>query len=189
LKKHLVGLLSCAENLPDSKAYRPGDVVRTASGITVEIISTDAEGRMVLCDALHYARRFNPRAVVDIATLTGACVIALGYEAMGLMGNNDDLRAALQKAGDECGERCWPLPLWEEYDELIRSDVADIKNAGGRPAGAIVGGMFLKRFVKGLKWAHLDIAGVAWAEREWAYKIKGPTGAGVRILTNFVERF
>lgn len=189
LKKHLVGLLSCAENLPDSKAYRPGDVVRTASGITVEIISTDAEGRMVLCDALHYARRFNPRAVVDIATLTGACVIALGYEAMGLMGNNDDLRAALHKAGDECGERCWPLPLWEEYDELIRSDVADIKNVGGRPAGTIVGGMFLKRFVKGLKWAHLDIAGVAWAEREWAYKIKGPTGAGVRILTNFVERF
>jgi len=189
LKKHIVGLLACAENLPDSNAYRPGDVIRTASGVTVEVISTDAEGRMVLCDALHYARRYRPSAVVDIATLTGACIIALGYEALGLMANDDDLREALQAAGEGCGERSWPLPLWDEYDELMRSDVADLKNVGGRPAGTIVGGMFLKRFVKGLKWAHLDIAGVAWSEKEWAYKIKGPTGAGVRILTNFVEKF
>lgn len=186
LKKRVIGLMACAENLPGSKAYRPGDVIKTASGTTVEIISTDAEGRMVLADALHYAGRFKPAVIVDVATLTGACVIALGAEACGLMSNNEPLAEALLKAGESSGERCWQLPLWDEYDELIKSDVADIKNVGGRAAGTITGGMFLKRFVNSVPWAHLDIAGTAWSDKDWAYKVKGSTGAGVRLLVEFL---
>lgn len=186
LKVHVIGLMACAENMPGSKAYRPGDVVKTASGTTVEIISTDAEGRMVLADALHYAGNFNPSKIVDVATLTGACVIALGAEACGLMSNENALAEGLLKAGEASGERCWQLPLWEEYDELIKSDVADIKNVGGRAAGTITGGMFLKRFVKDTPWAHIDIAGTAWSEKDWAYKVKGATGAGVRLLVEFL---
>lgn len=186
LKKRVIGLMACAENLPSSKAYRPGDVVKTASGTTVEIISTDAEGRMVLADALHYAARFKPDMIIDVATLTGACAIALGAEACGLMSNDDALSDNLLKAGESSGERCWRLPLWEEYEELIKSDVADIKNVGGRPAGTITAGMFLKRFVKDVPWAHIDIAGTAWSDKDWTYRVKGATGAGVRLLVEFL---
>ena len=185
----IVGLMPCAENLPGSKAYRPGDVIKTEAKISIEVISTDAEGRLILADALHYAGRFKPAAVVDVATLTGACVIALGHEAAGLMSNDDKLAEKIREAGESSGERVWPLPLWEEYDEQIKSDVADIKNVGGRPAGTITGGCFLARFAKGYKWAHLDIAGTAWSERDWMYRTKGATGAGVRILAEFGENF
>ena len=185
----VIGLMPAAENLPGSKAYRPGDVIKTAAKISIEVISTDAEGRLILADALHYAHRFKPAAVVDVATLTGACVIALGNEAAGLMSNDDKLSEEIREAGEACGERVWPLPLWEEYDELIKSDVADIKNVAGRPAGTIVGGCFLAKFAKGYKWAHLDIASTAWSDRDWMYRLKGATGAGVRILAEFGEKF
>ncbi len=185
----VVGIMPCAENLPSAKAYRPGDVVKTASGIRVEVLNTDAEGRMVLSDALHYANRYKPAAVVDLATLTGACVIALGHEAMGLMSRDDDLADKILAVGEACGERAWRLPLWEEYNEQIKSDVADIKNVGGRAAGTITAGAFLARFAKDYKWAHLDIAGTAWNERDWAYRIKGAAGAGVRILAELGEKY
>jgi len=188
-KRPVTAILPLAENMPGPKAYRPGDVIKMASGARVEVISTDAEGRMILADALHYAKRFKPEAVVDIATLTGACTIALGHEAIGLMGNDPGLVRALLEAGEASGERAWQLPLWEEYEEQIKSDVADFKNAGGRPAGTITAGIFLKKFVGGMKWAHLDIAGTAWSDRDRAYRVKGATGAGVRILAKLGENF
>lgn len=188
-KRRLVCLMPMAENMPGSKAYRPGDVVITSSGVTVEVISTDAEGRMILSDALHYAGRFKPAAVIDVATLTGACVIALGHEAIGLMGKDQELIQRILNSGADAGEHAWQLPLWEEHDEYIKSDIADIKNAGGRAAGTITGAAFLARFAKDYKWAHLDIAGTAWSDREMSYKSKGATGAGVRILAEFGENF
>ncbi len=188
-KRPVVAILPLAENLPGPKAYRPGDVIKMASGTSVEVISTDAEGRMILADALYYAKKYKPEAVVDIATLTGAVTIALGREAVGLMGNDPELVKALFGAGDASGERAWQLPLWEEYEEQLKSDVADVKNAGGRPAGTITAGIFLKKFVGDMKWAHLDIAGTAWSERDWAYRVKGATGVGVRILAQLGENF
>ncbi len=187
LPVNLIGLVAAAENLPGGGAYKPGDVIRSMSGKTIEIVNTDAEGRMVLCDALHYAQRYKPLVLIDLATLTGACVVALGYEATGLMGNNATLKRFLRKAGDICGERLWELPLWEEYGELMKSDIADLKNAGGATAGTITAGWFLQQFVAKTNWAHLDIAGTAWEEKGRGYLPKGATGVGVRLLVEYLR--
>jgi leucyl aminopeptidase len=150
------------------------------------VINTDAEGRLILCDALTYARRYRPACVLDIATLTGAIVVALGHTASGVMGTDDGLIEDVRRAGDRAGERVWPLPLWDEYRDLMKSDIADVKNAGGRPAGSISAGWFLREFVDGFPWIHLDIAGTAYTDREDATRVKGPTGIGVRLFSEFV---
>ena len=185
-KVHVVGLIPSAENMPSGSAYRPGDVVGSHFGKTIEVINTDAEGRLLLADALSYARRYKPAAVVDAATLTGAVVTALGHTAIGLMGNDDALMEELRQAGERAGERAWPLPLWDDYRDLIKSDIADVKNSGGRPAGSITAGWFLKEFVEGYRWAHLDIAGTAYSDRDDATRVKGPTGMAVRLFSEFV---
>lgn len=185
---NVVGLIPVAENMPGGGAYRPGDIVRTMSGQTVEIVNTDAEGRMLLCDALHYARRYRPATVIDLATLTGACLVALGTVATGVMGNDPTLIRALVASGDATGERLWELPLWEEYGELMKSDIADMKNAGGAHAGTITAAWFLQRYVGKTKWAHLDIAGTAWEEKGRPYCPKGATGVGVRLLVEYLRR-
>jgi leucyl aminopeptidase len=183
---HVVGLIPTTENMPSGTAVKPGDVVTSSSGQTIEIINTDAEGRLILCDALVYARRYAPACVLDIATLTGAIVVALGHSASGVMGTDDTLVEAVRAAGERAGERVWPLPLWDEYRDLMKSDIADVKNAGGRPAGSISAGWFLREFVNGFPWAHLDIAGTAYTDREDATRVKGPTGVGVRLFSEFV---
>ena len=180
---NLVGLLACAENMPSGRATRPGDIVTTMSGQTVEILNTDAEGRLVLCDALTYAERFKPQAVVDIATLTGACIVALGANTSGLMGNNDALVRQLLKAGEHADDRAWQLPLYDEYQEQLDSPFADIANIGGPKAGTITAGCFLSRFAKKYHWAHLDIAGTAWIS---GGKDKGATGRPVPLLTQYL---
>ena len=187
-KVHVVGLIPSTENMPSGTAVKPGDVITSHLGKTIEMINTDAEGRLILCDALSYARRFKPSAVIDIATLTGAIVVALGHTAAGLMGNDDALVEEVRAAGERSGERAWPMPLWEDYRELMKSDIADVKNAGGRPAGSISAGWFLREFVDGFSWAHLDIAGTAYTEREEPGRVKGPTGTGVRLFSEFVLR-
>jgi leucyl aminopeptidase len=183
---HVIGLIPSTENMPSGTAVKPGDVVTSHLGKTIEVINTDAEGRLILCDALSWARRYQPACVVDIATLTGAVVVALGNSAAGVMGSDDALVEELRQAGDRAGERVWPLPLWEEYRDLMKSDIADVKNAGGRPAGSISAGWFLREFVDGFPWAHLDIAGTAYTDREDAARVKGPTGIGVRLFSEFV---
>jgi len=183
LKINLIGLLACAENMPSGRATRPGDIVTSMSGQTVEILNTDAEGRLVLCDALTYAERFKPQAVIDIATLTGACIVALGSHAAGLMGNNESLLEQLAQAGEQAADRAWPLPLLEEYQEQLDSPFADIGNIGGPKAGTITAGCFLSRFAKNLNWAHLDIAGVAWVS---GGKEKGASGRPVPLLTQYL---
>jgi leucyl aminopeptidase len=183
-----VGLIPSTENLPSGTALKPGDVVKSHLGKTIEIVNTDAEGRLILCDALSYARRYKPAAVLDVATLTGAVVIALGSQASGIMGTDDALIAEVREAGDRAGERCWPLPLWEEYRDLIKSDIADVKNSGGRGAGPIAGGWFLREFVEGFPWVHLDIAGTAYTDAEAPHQSKGPTAFGVRLFTEFLLR-
>ncbi len=185
-KVHVVGLIPSTENMPSGTAVKPGDVVTSHLGKTIEIINTDAEGRLILCDALSYARRYHPAAVIDIATLTGAIVVALGHTAAGVMGSDERLVDEVRAAGEKAGERVWPLPLWEDYRELMKSDIADVKNSGGRPAGSISAGWFLREFVDGFPWAHLDIAGTAYTEREEPTRVKGPTGMGVRLFTEFV---
>src|SRR5438309_415609 len=179
-KVNVVGLIPATENLPSGHAVKPGDVVKSHFGKTIEIINTDAEGRLILCDALSYVRRFKPAAVIDIATLTGAVVVALGQVAIGAMGNDEALLAEVREAGERAGERCWPLPLWDEYRDLVKSDIADVKNSGGRGAGTIAGGWFLREFVDGYPWVHLDIAGTAYTEGDAPYQVKGPTAIGVR---------
>lgn len=183
---NIVGLLPATENMPSGSAIKPGDVLKTMSGKTIEVISTDAEGRMILADALTYATRYKPAAIIDLATLTGACVIALGNFAIGLMGNNNELIGRIKKAGELSGERVWELPLWEEYSEQIKSDIADMKNVGGRAAGTITAGAFLSKFVEDYPWVHLDIAGTSWNESDRPYITKGGTGIGVRLLTQFL---
>ena len=183
---HVVGLIPSTENMPSGTAVKPGDVITSMSGKTIEVINTDAEGRLILCDALAYARRYQPACVIDIATLTGAIVVALGHMASGVMGTDDRLIEDVRSAGERAGERVWPLPLWDEYRELMKSDIADVKNAGGRPAGSISAGWFLREFVDGFPWAHLDIAGTAYTDREDATRVKGPTGVGVRLFSEFV---
>jgi leucyl aminopeptidase len=185
---NLAAVIPLTENMPGGKAQKPGDVVKTLSGKTVEIISTDAEGRLILADALYYAvKTFKPESIIDLATLTGACVVALGSEASGIMGTEDDLIDRLVKAGEQSGDRLWKLPLWDDYKDLLKSDVADIKNSGSRWAGAIQGGIFLKEFVGDANWVHVDIAGTAYLEKPKAYFKKGATGAGVRFLIRFFE--
>ncbi len=186
LKLNVVGLIPSTENLPSGTAVKPGDVVKSHLGKTIEIINTDAEGRLILCDALSYARRFKPAAALDAATLTGAVVVALGHHAIGVMGNDEALLAEVRDAGERAGERCWPLPLWDEYRDLVKSEIADVKNSGGRSAGSIAGGWFLREFVDGFPWVHLDIAGTAYTEAEGATQAKGPTAVGVRLFTEFL---
>jgi len=187
LPGNVVGIVPSSENLLSGRAVKPGDVVRTREGKTVEIVNTDAEGRLILADALSYARTFNPAAMVDCATLTGACVIALGNHASGLLGSDEALVQELREAGDRSGERCWPLPLWEEYREQLDSNVADLKNVGGRPAGTITAAAFLKEFVGEVPWAHLDIAGTAYGEGKLSYQRKGGFGAPTRLLVEWVR--
>ncbi len=185
-RANVVGVIPATENLPSGSAIKPGDIVRSHLGKTIEIVNTDAEGRLILCDALSYARRFKPGCVIDAATLTGSIVVALGAHAAGLMGNDDALLDEVKWAGDLAGERCWPLPLWDEYRSQLKSDVADIKNAGGRPAGSITAGWFLREFVDGFPWAHIDVAGTAYTDSERPGLAKGPTGMCVRLFTEFV---
>jgi len=185
-KLNVVGLIPTTENLPSGTAVKPGDVIKSHLGKTIEIINTDAEGRLILCDALSYARRFKPAAVLDAATLTGAVVVALGHHAIGIMGNDEALLAEVRDAGERAGERCWPLPLWDEYRDLVKSEIADVKNSGGRSAGSIAGGWFLKEFVEGFPWVHLDIAGTAYTEGDNPTQGKGPTAVGVRLFTEFL---
>ncbi len=180
---HLIGLIPSCENMPDGKAVKPGDVVTSMSGQTIEILNTDAEGRLVLCDALTYAERFKPAAVVDIATLTGACVIALGAVRSGLFSSNDALAAALFAAGEESLDKCWLLPLDEEYAEGLKSNFADVANVAGRAGGSITAAKFLQRFADKFPWAHLDIAGTAWKSGS----AKGATGRPVKLLLNFIN--
>ncbi|RMF19011.1 MAG: leucyl aminopeptidase [Gammaproteobacteria bacterium] len=179
---HVVGIIAAAENMPDGNATRPGDIVTTLSGQTVEILNTDAEGRLVLCDALTYAQQLKPRSIVDIATLTGACIIALGHVATGILANDDTLAAELLEAARTTGDKAWQLPLWDEYDEQLKSPFADMANIGGRPAGTITAACFLSRFTREVKWAHLDIAGTAWVSG----KDKGATGRPVPLLTRWL---
>ena len=188
-KANVVGVLGLVENMPSGSAQRPGDVVRTMSGVTVEVVNTDAEGRLVLADLLHYtADRFKPKAMVDLATLTGAIIIALGHEQAGLFTDDDELGARLQAAGEATGEKLWRMPLGEPYAEHIKSDIADIKNVGrSREAGATAGAIFLKRFVGEVPWAHLDIAGVTFSKRDLALAQKGATGFGVRLLDRWLR--
>ena len=182
-----VGLVGLVENMPSGTAQRPGDVVTTYSGQTVEVINTDAEGRLVLADVLWYCQKtFEPRFMIDLATLTGAMIVSLGHEIGGFFSNDDDLSAKLHAAGEASGEKLWRLPLGEAYDKQIRSDIADMKNVGGRPGGAITAAQFLQRFVNGKPWAHLDIAGMAWAGKDAPLAPKGATGYGVRLLDQFV---
>ena len=182
-----VGLVGLVENMPSGTAQRPGDVVRTASGQTVEIINTDAEGRMVLADVLHYCQqRFAPRFMVDLATLTGAIIVALGHEYAGCFSNDDSLSDNLAAAGRETGEKLWRMPMHEAYDKGLKSEIADMKHVGGRPGGATTAAHFLQRFVAGKPWAHLDIAGMAWATKDAPLYGKGATGYGVRLLDRLV---
>lgn len=180
---NVVGLLACAENMPSGHASRPGDIVRTMSGQTVEILNTDAEGRLVLCDTLTYAERFKPSAVIDMATLTGACIVALGTKASGLMGNDQTLVDALLVAGKRADDRAWQLPLFDEYQEQLESPFADMANIGGPKAGTITAGCFLARFAKSYSWAHLDIAGTAWVS---GGKEKGATGRPIPLLAEYL---
>jgi leucyl aminopeptidase len=185
----VVGLLAVAENMPGGRALKPGDVVRALDGTTIEVTNTDAEGRLVLADALGYARRFAPEVVVDLATLTGAVSIALGNLAAGLFTDDDRLAAELSAAGEASGEALWRLPAWDAYAAEMRSDVADLVNASGsREGGAILGAIFLKHFARGLRWAHLDIASTAWSPADRPHEPRGPTGFGVRLLLEWLSR-
>jgi leucyl aminopeptidase len=182
LPVNVVGIIPATENMPGGRATKPGDIVTSMSGQTVEILNTDAEGRLILCDALTYAERFDPSAVIDIATLTGACVIALGHVVSGLFANDDPLAREVLTAGDHAGDGAWHLPLHDEYQDQLRSNFADFANIGGRPAGAVTAACFLSRFTKQYKWAHLDVAGTAWKSG----KEKGSTGRPVPLLTQFL---
>jgi leucyl aminopeptidase len=187
LPLHLIGIIPATENLPSGKAYKPGDVLKTLSGQTVEVISTDAEGRLILSDALTYSLRYQPKGVIDLATLTGAVVIALGDYVIGLFGNDESLLKRVEEASTKTGEKVWRLPLWDEYFDYLKSDVADFRNVGTRSAGAIIGGIFLSRFVKKTPWVHLDIAGPAYVEKERPYTPKGGTGVGVRLVVQMLR--
>jgi len=183
---NVVGIIPATENMPGGRAIKPGDILKSLSGKTIEVINTDAEGRLILADGLTYANRYKPKVLVDIATLTGACVVALGNHAIGVLGNDESLIGELKIAGEQSGERAWQLPLWEEYYEQIKSDVADMKNTGGRPGGTITAAAFLSKFAGDATWAHLDIASTDWSDKERAYIPKGATGVGARLLIQFL---
>ena len=189
LPRRVVGLIPAAENLPSGTALKPSDVIRGVSGTSIEVVNTDAEGRLLLSDTLSWARReLEPRAVVDLATLTGGCVVALGHEATGLMANDDELAARVGEAGNRTGEFTWRLPLWPPYREALDSDIADIRNSAGKEASAITAGWFLREFVGDeLPWVHLDIAGTAWTEEARPYHREGPTGIGVRLVVEWLR--
>jgi leucyl aminopeptidase len=190
LPVHLVGIACAAENMPSGEAYRPGDIVTTLSGKTIEILNTDAEGRVVLSDGLFYAQRYNPAAIVELSTLTGAMIIALGNRVTGLMATNQELADKLSRAGETSGERVWQLPLFDEYHEMVKSEWADVKNMAGRPAGSLTAGAFLAAFVGDFPFAHLDIAGSAWADKPTKpYESPGGTGMGVRLVTEFLREY
>ena len=182
LPANVIGIVPATENMPDGNATKPGDIVTSMSGKTIEILNTDAEGRLILCDALTYAERFEPDVVVDIATLTGACVVALGAHASGLFSNDSELTADLLAAGQYSGDRAWEMPIWDEYQEQLKSNFADMANVGGRDAGAVTAACFLSRFAENFRWAHLDIAGAAWH----GGARKGSTGRPVKLLTQFL---
>ena len=184
---NVVGVFGATTNMPSGTACRPGDVVQSQFGKYIEIINTDAEGRLVLADLLSYVRRFKPAAVIDAATLTGAAVIALGHTATIVFGNDQSLVGEVLAAGEQCGERGWQLPLWDEFKELIKSDVADVKNSGGRPAGSITAALFLQEFVEGYPWVHLDIAGTAYSESDLVWLPRGPTGNPVGTFVAFLR--
>jgi leucyl aminopeptidase len=186
LPLNLVGILPATENMPSGRAIKPGDILKTLSGKTVEVQNTDAEGRLILADGLNYATRYKPQALIDVATLTGACVVALGQFAIGMFGNNDGLKRRIREAGEKAGERVWEMPLWDEYFEQLRSDVADMRNIGGRGGGMITAALFLSKFVGDSPWIHLDIASTDWSERERPYIPKGPTGIGTRLLVQYL---
>jgi leucyl aminopeptidase len=176
--------------MPSATAYRPGDIVKTLNGTTIEVLNTDAEGRIILADGLFYAQRYRPTALIDLATLTGAIIIALGSHAIGMMGNNEALASSLCRAGEASAERVWQLPLWQEYRDMIKSDFADVKNFAGSPAGSITAAAFLAAFVGDYPWVHLDIAGTAWAEAPAKpYESRGATGVGVRLLTEWLRNY
>jgi leucyl aminopeptidase len=182
LKLNVVGIIPACENMPSGSATKPGDIVTSMSGQTIEILNTDAEGRLILCDALTFAAKFKPATVIDIATLTGACVIALGHVASALYSNQDDLARELLEAGEQAHDRAWHMPLWDEYQPQLDSNFADIQNIGGRAGGSITAACFLSRFTKSYRWAHLDIAGTAWKSG----KDKGATGRPVPLLTQYL---
>jgi leucyl aminopeptidase len=182
LPMRVIGLIAAVENMPSGRAVKPGDIATSAAGMTVEILNTDAEGRLILSDALHYSRRFNPAVVVDIATLTGACVLALGHHHSGAMGNDEDLVHELVEAGVRADDKAWQMPLTEEYAEQLKSNFADFANVGGREGGAITAAAFLSKFTKGLKWAHLDVAGTAYQGGAQ----KGSTGRPTPLLADFL---
>jgi len=184
---NVVGIIGATTNMPSGTAMNPGDVVKASNGKSIEIINTDAEGRLVLADCLTYAKKFNPDVVIDAATLTGACVIALGHTASGVFSTDEPLVSEILAAGKKAGEPGWPLPLWDEYKDLIKSDVADVKNSGGRPAGATTAALFLKEFAEGYPWAHMDIAGTAYSETDLVTIPKGPTGVPTGTFIEFVR--
>ena len=187
LPHRVIGIVAAAENMPDGRAYRPGDILHPLGEKTVEIHSTDAEGRLALIDAIAYCARYKPKAAIDLATLTGACVTALGNETSGLMGNDDDLIAQIHEAGNRTGEMAWHLPIFDDHRALIKSKVADLKNSGGRPAGTLTAGAFLEAYVQGFPWAHLDIAGTASTDSDKPDTPVGATGVGVRLLIDFLR--
>jgi leucyl aminopeptidase len=180
-------MIPATENLPGGRAYKPGDILKSLSGQTIEVITTDAEGRLILADALTYALRYKPAAIIDLATLTGACIIALGDHVIGMLGTDDFLKDKIRKAADITGERVWELPVWEDYHELIKSDVADFKNSGGRAGGTITAAVFLSKFVENVPWVHLDIAGPAWLAKDKPYIPRGASGVGVRLMVQVLR--
>lgn len=187
---NVVGLIPASENMPGGTAIKPGDILKSMSGKTIEVLNTDAEGRLILADALTYAARYKPKAVIDLATLTGAVIVALGHQAAAVLGNNDELTNRLQQCGEVTGERLWPLPLWPEHEKAVKSDIADLKNIAspGVGAGTITGAAFLKAFAGEQPWCHLDIAGTSWSGEDKPYTPKGASGFGVRLLIRFLEQ-
>ncbi|MGA3280554.1 MAG: leucyl aminopeptidase [Smithella sp.] len=187
LPLNITGLIPATENMPGGSALKPGDILKSYSGKTIEVLNTDAEGRLILADALAYASVYKPEAVIDLATLTGACIVALGDDVIGMLGTDDKLKKEIDKAAQNTGELVWELPLWESYHELIKSDIADYKNSGGRAAGTITAAAFLSKFAGDYPWVHLDIAGPAWTGKDKAYVPKGASGVGVRLLVEFLR--
>ena len=187
LSLNIIGFIPATENMPGGTAYKPGDILKSYSGKTIEVLNTDAEGRLILADALAYASEFKPEVVIDVATLTGACIVALGDDVIGMLGTDDKLKSEIDRAAQTTGELVWELPLWEGYHELIKSDIADYKNSSGRSAGTITAAAFLSKFTGDAPWVHLDIAGPAWTNKEKTYIPKGASGVAVRLLVEFLR--
>jgi len=184
---NIVGLIPATENMPGGGALKPGDILKSYSGQTIEVLNTDAEGRLILADALSYASKFKPEAIIDVATLTGACIVALGEDVIGMLGKDDQLKKEISQAAQTTGERVWELPLWDSYSELIKSDIADYKNSSGRMAATITAAAFLSKFVGDYPWVHLDIAGPAWTTKDKPYIPKGAAGIAVRLLVEYLQ--